>query len=157
MDLTGILLTLGTSLLLTLAVELSFALLLGVRGRSAILLVALANLATNPVVVYTYIVVRMFVGRGQADELMLFLEIGAVFLEALLYANTPGMMDPEKLFYGVFSVSRNESLFDYRLPGKQTATREKKRRAFSGGTAALLLSVLLNTASFLMGKLVNSL
>ena len=109
MDLTGIFLTLGTSLLLTLSVELSFAFLLGVRGRAATLLVALANLATNPVVVYTYIVVRMFVSKGQADRLMPLLETGAVVQEAWLYANTSGMMDPDRLFYGIFSADRKGS------------------------------------------------
>ena len=145
MDLTGIFLTLGTSLLLTLSVELSFAFLLGVRGRAATLLVALANLATNPVVVYTYIVVRMFVSKGQADRLMPLLETGAVVLEAWLYANTSGMMDPDRLFYGMFSA------------GREGTGEERKRPVFRAGMAALLLSVLLNAASFLAGTLVNSL
>lgn len=157
MNLPEILLTLGTSLLLTLAVELSFAVLLGVRGSSALLLVALVNLATNPLVVYTYIVVRMFVGRGQADGIMPFLEIGAVFLEAWLYANTSGMMDPEKLFYGAFSTDRNGNHRDNRCPAIQGVIRGKKRQAFRRVEAALLLSFLLNAASFLAGTLVNSL
>ena len=157
MDLTGILLTLGTSLLLTLAVELSFAFLLGVRRRSAMLLVALANLATNPVVVYMYILIRMCAGKEQADGLMPILEAGAIILESWLYANTSGMIDPKKLFYGVFSTERKESRYDKGLPVIREDDWGKKRSAFGEGLAALLFSVILNSASFFAGMLVNSL
>ncbi len=133
MSIIGILLTLGASLLLTELVEVPAALLAGVRGKSAMLLVVLANLATNPVVVYGYILTRMMIGRGTAEAVLAFLEAGAVLLEAWLYAHTPSMMDAETLFYRKLPSSR------------------------SGGTAALLLSLLLNAASYLAGEFVNAL
>lgn len=139
MNLTGILLTLGTSLLLTLFVELAFAFLLGARGRSAMLLVALVNLATNPAVVYTYIMVRMAAGRAAAEGLMPFLEIGAVLLEAWLYTQAPDMLDPDSLFY------RNRD-----------GDRPERRRPLPGGAAALLFSVLLNAASYAAGEIINT-
>ena len=46
--------SLVVSLLLTLVIELAVSLILGVRDKNDILVIALANIITNPVAVYIY-------------------------------------------------------------------------------------------------------
>ena len=74
---------LGVSLALTLAVELGFALLCRYRGRS-LLLTALANVLTNPLVVQAALLWRSFALPGYAAAVAV-LELLAVGIEGLLY------------------------------------------------------------------------
>ncbi len=82
-----ILLSLGESLVLTLAVELLTALLLQVRGRKNIVVIFLANLLTNPIVNYcAYWALYVFGGHGLYSALIIaFLELAAVLAEYLIY------------------------------------------------------------------------
>ena len=76
---------LAISLGMTLAFELGYALLWGVRGKRELILAALVNVLTNPVVVFVYYFVwyrRLDVNRGVVT---LILEIWAIVTEALLY------------------------------------------------------------------------
>lgn len=83
---------LAGSLLLTLVLELGFALLWGVERRD-LTLVALANVLTNPVVVLCYTVAGSFV-----PELLIpvtaVLEVGAVIVEGRLFHTRGGIRFP---------------------------------------------------------------
>ena len=79
----SIFLSLAVSLLLTLALELVFALLWGV-GRRDYLLVALANVLTNPVVVLCYTAAASFI-PGLLTPAVAVLELGAVAVEGWLF------------------------------------------------------------------------
>lgn len=74
---------LGVSLALTLAAELGFALLCRVRGR-ALVLVALVNVLTNPLVVQAALLWRAFALPGYAAAVAV-LELLAVWLEGFVY------------------------------------------------------------------------
>lgn len=84
---SGILLSLLQSLLLTLTVELFLAFALGVRHGKDLFIVALVNLLTNPVVNYcSYWAIYFFTARSVCTVLiMLALELSAVFVEFLIY------------------------------------------------------------------------
>ena len=75
--------SLGISLCLTLALELTYALAFRKRGR-ALLLVALSNVLTNPVVVLCALLWRYFALPGYAFSVAA-LELAAVFVEGLVY------------------------------------------------------------------------
>ena len=75
-------LALGVSLALTLAVELGFALLCRHRGRT-LLLVALVNVFTNPLVVQAALLWRYYALPGYAAVALL--ELLAVWVEGLVY------------------------------------------------------------------------
>lgn len=79
----NIFLSLAVSLLLTLALELGFALLWGVERRDY-LLVALANVLTNPVVVLCYMAAASFV-PALLTPIAAVLELGAVAVEGWLF------------------------------------------------------------------------
>lgn len=79
----NIFLSLGVSLLLTLALELGFALLWGVERRD-LTLVALANVLTNPVVVLCYTAAASLV-PGLLIPAVAVLELGAVAVEGWLF------------------------------------------------------------------------
>ena len=83
MSLEYILYSLGISLLLTLALELAFALVFKVRGR-ALLIVILVNILTNPAVVTLYL---LFCRHFSLPALIIVsvLEISAVIIEAIIY------------------------------------------------------------------------
>lgn len=175
MNMQGVLLTMAVSLLLTEAVELPLAALIGARRRENLLLVFLANLMTNPAVVYIYIVVRLSTGRSSAESVLPFLEAAAVLAEAALYAGTPGMLRPENLFFRGSRNQRTAGLTDSpaaeeerRAPRdknnspsekvltvSRTASDKDRRLRRIRWAAALLLSVLLNAASFAAGVLAD--
>lgn len=75
---------LGISLLLTLVLELLFALVWGKRSRHSLALVALVNLLTNPVVVLAHHLALRFTHLPQL-WVVLVLEVAAVAVEALCY------------------------------------------------------------------------
>lgn len=77
------LLSLGVSLALTLLFELGFALACGIRRRD-LLLVALANVLTNPVVVLTALLCRAYTSLPEAAYVAP-MEALAVLTEALVY------------------------------------------------------------------------
>ncbi len=69
------------ALLLTLAVELAIAWLLGLRGRDQLLSIALINLVTNPLLNYLLLVNGHFHVFTQAKLLTVCLEAGVVLAE----------------------------------------------------------------------------
>ncbi len=75
--------SLGVSRALTLAFELAFALLWGLRGRDLILCV-LVNVLTNPPVVLCALLWRTY-GPGPGWLPVPFLEAGAVLVEGFFY------------------------------------------------------------------------
>ena len=104
-------------LICTLLIEICFSLLLGVRKKSDLLIVALVNLMTNPLVVSLGFTAGFFFGSTVRIICMVFLELSAFAAEGFVYKKT----------------------LDY-----------KKINPF-------LLSLLLNTASYLSGLLINKL
>lgn len=82
-------LSLSCSFLLTVAVECTAAFLLGLRNKRSLLIVFLANVMTNPVVVYTMNLLHLY-GVGAERLILLLLEIAAVGVEALIYCRAFG-------------------------------------------------------------------
>lgn len=83
MSLEYILLSLGISLFLTLALELAFALVFKVRGK-ALLIVALVNVLTNPAVVILHLLLCRHFSLPEIAVVSI-LEIFAVIAEAAVY------------------------------------------------------------------------
>lgn len=77
---TGLLISLG----LTLALELIFALISGIRREKDLLLVCMVNIITNPVVVFLYYLASRTNAAVQMLALII-LEVLAVAVEALYY------------------------------------------------------------------------
>ena len=67
------------SLFLTLILELGFALCWGLRQKHDLIVVALVNILTNPVVVLLYHTVP------HAKDVVLLLELGAILVESFCY------------------------------------------------------------------------
>ena len=78
-----LLFTFAWCLSLTVAAELIFALICGIRGRRDLLLVALVNVITNPWVVF----LNRFAAQpsDHPTAVLLLLEAGAIAAEALIY------------------------------------------------------------------------
>lgn len=79
--------SLALSLALTLLLELSAAAVFGLRRPKALLLVALVNILTNPIVVLTLNLSLFFTGESPSWLLMAGLEIAAFLTEGFLYRN----------------------------------------------------------------------
>lgn len=73
------------SLTMTLVLELSYALLWGVRGRHDLLTAAAVNVLTNPIVVFVYYYIRIRHLPIRYGLVTLVMEVWAVVTEALLY------------------------------------------------------------------------
>ncbi|MCQ2418327.1 MAG: hypothetical protein MJ085_00950 [Clostridia bacterium] len=103
----SVLRSLGTSLLLTLVIELLLALILGVQEGRDFLLIFLVNVITNPLigilldVYYVYVAVPPF-------WLIAVLEAGVVFGEWALYR---GRLEYRKLPPFVFSLVLNTASY----------------------------------------------
>lgn len=102
----NILLSLAGSLLLTLSLELGFAMLWGVSRRD-LPLVALVNVLTNPVVVLCYFLVKS-VYPGILPQATLLLEVMAIFTEGWLIGTRSQIRSP-----WVFAVLAN--LFSFMI------------------------------------------
>lgn len=61
-DLMGLWLitSLGTSLILTIILEEIFAIMVGIRNKTNLLLICMVNVLTNPVVVFTYYILTYY-------------------------------------------------------------------------------------------------
>lgn len=93
------------SLLMTLILELLFALCLGIRTRKEIRLVVLVNVLTNPVVVFTTYMNYICV-FANTIVLTVVLELAAVVAEALLYQKHSRMVVHPWLFsFGINAFS----------------------------------------------------
>ncbi|MGN0667436.1 MAG: hypothetical protein ACI4KF_13045 [Huintestinicola sp.] len=92
----AVLLAMGSSLLLTLILELLFACIYGVRGKHDLVICVLANTLTNPVVTCTYYYMQYSV--GMSGEMLILatviLEISAVTAEWLVYRNNTEIKRP---------------------------------------------------------------
>lgn len=75
----------GTSLALTLAIELAVAYLLGVRAGKGIRLVALVNLLTNPPAVLCNWLCGLYLPGYRKLEVQLVIETAVVVTEAFVY------------------------------------------------------------------------
>ena len=75
------------SLTLTLLIEVSIAFALGIRNKKEILVVVLANICTNPVVVFLTNLVMILKNKILFISILLFLEICAWIFEFLIYKN----------------------------------------------------------------------
>ena len=75
--------SLGTSLLLTIMLELVFALIFKVHGRTLIIVI-LVNVLTNPAVVVLYLLLCRYFSLPALCVVPV-LEIGAVICEAAIY------------------------------------------------------------------------
>ena len=76
---------LAISLMLTLVLELAYALMWGVRDRHDLILAVLVNVLTNPVVVFVYYYVWYRKPPVRQGVVTLVTEVLAVVTEALLY------------------------------------------------------------------------
>ena len=120
--------SLALSLAITLAVELPLAWLLGIRKSKGLTLVFLANIATNPALVFTVFILVTKLAVFPSRALIYFLEVLVLLFEAFLYGNTKGMLLPEAEF----------------IPAKKLS--------FDRFKAALLMSLILNLASYCAGR-----
>ncbi len=73
------------SLFLTLVIELSIALIIGIKERNDIKVVICANVCTNPVVVFIVNLVYYFDALKYLGIVTAVLEISAFITEALIY------------------------------------------------------------------------
>ena len=80
----ALLTALAVSLLLTLALETGFFLLIGKRNKKDLLLLMLVNILTNPVVVLTYWLTVLYMDWN-AETIIMPLEALAVFIEGYYY------------------------------------------------------------------------
>ena len=124
---------LAKSFLLTEAIELTLALLLGVGDRKGMLLVFLANLMTNPAAVLIFFAVSFTAGSKAAAFAAIPIEIAVLISEWRLYFSRPDMLDIGRL---IFARAAGQ-------PGRETAT--------------LILSLILNIASYGLGALISAL
>lgn len=92
MSLEYILLSLCISLLLTVFLELIFALVFRARGR-ALLIVTLANVLTNPAVVVLFLLLCRHYSLPEYAVVPI-LETGAMLIEALIYARCTEIRRP---------------------------------------------------------------
>ena len=81
---TALLAALGFSLLLTIALETGFFLVIGKRGRKDLLLVVMVNILTNPAVVLIYWLAAIYTDLGRVIVIVP-LEILAVLTEGFYY------------------------------------------------------------------------
>lgn len=77
--------TLIVSLVLTLAVELAGAFFLDIRDKKGLATVALANIITNPAVVFISALTWQFGGPNVYAVVVSVLEIMAIVIEMLIY------------------------------------------------------------------------
>ena len=119
------------SFLITAIAECALAYLLGLRRKRDQELVFLVNLLTNPAVVYLSLLSARFLEPDGRRAVLVLLETAAVLIEAFVYARK---LDWEA------------------LPGGTAAGALARGRPF---VAALLLSLLLNAASYGMGELIE--
>lgn len=77
----------GNSLALTLVIELAIALLWGVRSARGLLLVALVNMLTNPLVVLLYWLSGLYLPMLPNLPVQLVLETAAIMAEAGIYCS----------------------------------------------------------------------
>lgn len=119
------------SLLVTVVTEGALSFLLGLRSRKDQSLVLLVNLLTNPAVVYVNLLSMILIGNSVRTGTLIVTECAAVLTEALIYARK---LDWDRLPSGTAAGM---------LAGRKTAVR------------ALLLSVLLNAASYGAGEIVK--
>lgn len=77
-------LTLVRSLACTLAFELAYARIFGVKSTKDLLLVLLVNVLTNPPVVLLYMISALYTPWGRTPVVAI-LEVSAIIVEAALY------------------------------------------------------------------------
>ena len=75
-------------LILTVIVECSAALIIGIRNRFDLINVALVNLLTNPAVVVSTFLTGFFLGTKARIVSVIIAECFAVVIEALIYRKT---------------------------------------------------------------------
>ena len=134
MSIQSLFLSFLLSLVVTECVELFVAWIIGLRRKSGFFLVFIASVITNPALVLLYTVFLLYIGPSFASIAIYFMEIIVVLIEALIYANAPGMLEPEKdFFYG---------------RGLDLPVAKNVRMGY-----ALLVSLILNVSSYLVGLL----
>lgn len=93
----SLLISLGTSLILTLVLETGFFLLIGKRGKKDLLLLVLVNVLTNPPVVLLYWLATWYTAWPTAI-IILPLELFAVLTEGYYYKKYAGGFKHPYLF-----------------------------------------------------------
>ena len=78
-------LSLIISLVLTIIIELSIMLIIGIRGKDNIKVIICANICTNPVVVYIANIVSMLNNANLYITIVLILEVLVVIVEFIIY------------------------------------------------------------------------
>ncbi len=73
------------SLFLTIVIELSTSLLLGVRSKRDILVCILVNTCTNPAVVYIANLLILYSNQTIYNIIVTIMEISVIFIEFILY------------------------------------------------------------------------
>ncbi|MBQ1302373.1 MAG: hypothetical protein IIY29_03385 [Firmicutes bacterium] len=117
--------------LVTAVTECALAYLLGLRSRRDQFLVLLVNLLTNPAVVYLSLLSAWFLAPDGRFAVLVLLEAAAIAVETFIYT--------KKLDWG-------------ELAHGTAAGALARGRPFA---AALVLSLLLNAASYGMGELIE--
>lgn len=73
------------SLILTILIEVTVALIIGIRKRKDIINVILVNMITNPIVNIIPITLNVYIGLYARNISLIVLEIFALFTEAFIY------------------------------------------------------------------------
>ena len=86
MNIGSIVLIMIRCLLLTIAIELLMAIIIGIKDKTDAFIIILVNMLTNPIVVLTEILIYNYLGYGYVIIPLIFLEITAVLVEGYIYS-----------------------------------------------------------------------
>ncbi len=85
------------SLELTIIFELLFAIAYKVEEKSNIIIIILAQIITNPIVVYTVYTIQLLIyNQILVQAITIFMELFAIIVEALLYKYKSSIKNPWK-------------------------------------------------------------
>lgn len=96
----------SVALIVTLIVELTIALFLGIRSRNVLLLILLVNILTNPLAVLLHWLCRLYLPTIVDLKLQLGIELLVILTEALIYSSFSGKKDwkiPHPILLSVIS------------------------------------------------------
>lgn len=82
---TSLIMSLIISLILTSIIEITISLILGVRTKEDLIIVVLANVCTNPVVVYIANITMLLHNNILYNCVIAIMEISAVIVEYLIF------------------------------------------------------------------------
>ena len=122
-------------LVCTVVIEGIAAFVLGIRKPEDQAVVALANVLTNPPLVVSTTLVGMFCGKSAYTVTIIFLEVAAVLIEALVYRRVMRL-----------GAGDSDGRFNLFKGGDVRATKK---------SAPIVVSLILNCCSYFLGEILN--